>query len=151
MLVNFGNLGIELKLSPPLLCHHIRYHVHQGSSISVLTIQLHSWHPPLRSWLQSLLAVLKQIAAISDFRLVPPTANKKMSVLQTLGEIHPWSGYLTPCFMQNVDATATTCPGIRPARYNPFSSVRHKPQGESQGSACRFGCYARALPCCSQV
>ena len=47
---------------------------------------------PIRTWLQSLLAVVRQLERLSAYRLFPPEASSKVSSLLALGEIHPRSG-----------------------------------------------------------
>ena len=61
---------------------------------------------PLRTWLQALLAVVKQLERLSHLQLFPRTTSRKVTALQALGEIHPRSGYRSPCYFTQPSATA---------------------------------------------
>ena len=61
---------------------------------------------PIRSWLQSLLAVIQQLGTLTRTHLFPPTHSAKVSSLLAWGEIHPRSGFRTTCRMTRTRDTA---------------------------------------------
>ena len=64
-------------------------------------------HPvPIRSWLQSLLAVIQQLGQLTRTYIFPPTHSAKVSALLAWGEIHPRSGFQTTCRMTRTRETA---------------------------------------------
>ena len=72
---------------------------------------------PLRTWLQSLLAVVRQLERLSSYRLFPAESSTKVASLLTLGEIHPRSGVRVRCCFHKAQETAglllavLNCPG----------------------------------------